>query len=137
MKKECVIKTGIEAFKFLAVGLPSFALAIPLNWLLVEKCGMMKTIAYALVLLAQVSVNFFLCRWLVFTPSTRKPIARQYAEFMAAVGVFRGVDWVAYSVLVAAFPNIHYIIFQIANVIVFSLAKFMFCKKAIEGGKEK
>ena len=130
-----------KLFLFLAVGLPAFLVAFPLNFLLVDRCGLHKAIAYAIVLVVQVNINFPLCRWLVFEPAAMKSVWRQYAEFMAAVAVFRSLDWLFYALCVEAlrFPLViagrdcYYLCYQLLNVIVFSLAKFVFCRRAIEG----
>ncbi|MBR1609206.1 MAG: GtrA family protein [Kiritimatiellae bacterium] len=129
---------------FLAVGLPAFLAAFPLNFLLVDRCGMPKTLAYAFVLVVQVNINFPLCRKFVFEPAPEKSVWRQYGEFMGAVAAFRGLDWVFYSFCVEAlrFPLVvagrdcYYLAYQLANVVVFSLAKFVFCRRAIEGNKK-
>lgn len=135
-----------EAFLFLAVGLPAFAVSIPLNWALVEHLHLWKPLSYAFVLAAQVSINFLLCRRFVFKPSATKGIGRQYAEFMGAVSIFRGCDLLLYSLLTGWIDARHpaftedypqyYIAIQILNVVIFSLAKFIFCKKAIEGTQQ-
>jgi|LSQX01.3.fsa_nt_gb putative flippase GtrA len=136
-KFDSILKTRygricLQAFKFLLVGLPAFVVAIPLNAFLVEHCCWAKPLAYALTLFLQVTVNFFFCRWFVFTPDVEKPIWRQYIEFLGVVAVFRSLDWLSYSIIVSSF-NIHYIIVQCANVVIFSLAKFFLSKRAIEG----
>jgi putative flippase GtrA len=130
-----------KLFLFLAVGLPAFLVAFPLNFLLVDRCGLPKALAYAIVLVVQVNINFPLCRRFVFDPDPDKSLWRQYAEFMGAVAVFRGIDWLFYTFCVEAlrFPLVivgrdcYYLAYQLANVIIFSLAKFVFCKRAIEG----
>ncbi len=130
-----------KLFLFLAVGLPAFLVAFPLNFLLVDRCGLHKALAYAIVLIVQVNINFPLCRRFVFEPAPDKTIWRQYVEFMGAVAVFRGLDWLFYTFCVEAlrFPLVivgrdcYYLAYQLANVIIFSLAKFVFCKRAIEG----
>ncbi len=121
-----------QAFLFLLVGLPSFAVAIPFNALLVEKAGSPKWLAYALTLYLQVTVNFFFCRRFVFAPSQTKSIRRQYIEFLSVVAVFRGMDWVVYTTVVST-TQVHYVIVQCVNVVIFSLAKFFLSKRAIEG----
>lgn len=136
-------KIGIEIFKFLAVGLPAFAVAFPLNYLLVQHAGLPKWVAYAIVLLVQVHINFPLCRRYVFEPSQTKSIGQQYLEFMSAIVVFRGIDWLVYTTCAEALSfqlivfgkDIYYLVYQLVNVILFSLAKFAFCKRAIEGSK--
>ncbi len=57
-----------KLFLFLLSGLPGFALAFPLNFLLVDACGMSKGLAYAVVLTAQVHLGYFLSRVIAFTP---------------------------------------------------------------------
>jgi len=130
-----LFRLGLQAFKFLLVGLPAFAIAIPFNIFLVERCYWYKPLAYALTLFLQVTVNFFFCRWLVFTPSKIKSVWRQYLEFLGVVAIFRSLDWLFYTLVVST-TNLHYIIVQCANVIIFSLAKFMLSKRAIEGREQ-
>lgn len=132
MRKHRLFALGLQALKFLLVGLPAFAVALPFNALLVERLAWPKWLAYALTLYLQVTVNFFFCRRFVFKPSARKPVWRQYIDFLGVVAVFRSVDWGVYTFLVST-TRIHYVIVQCANVVVFSLAKFMLSKRAIEG----
>ena len=128
-------------FRFLAAGLPAFLLAIPLNYVLVDTCDVAKWVAYPIVLFVQVNIGFLLCRWKVFKPSATKPVWRQYTEFLGAVAVFRIMDAVLYAFLVERFPfrlviagrDCYYLAYQLANVVIFSLAKFVFCRRAIEG----
>ena len=130
-----------KLFLFLAVGFPAFLVAFPLNFLLVDGCDIHKAFAYAIVLVVQVNINFPLCRWLVFDPALEKSVRRQYAEFMGAVAVFRGLDWLFYTFCVEAirFPLViagrdcYYLAYQLVNVVIFSIAKFVFCSRAIEG----
>lgn len=133
-----------KLFLFLAVGLPAFLVAFPLNFFLVDTCGLHKALAYAIVLVVQVNINFPLCRWLVFEPAPDKSVRRQYVEFMGAVAFFRGLDWLFYTFCVEAlrFPLViagkdcYYLAYQLANVVIFSLAKFVFCRNAIEGRRK-
>ena len=130
-----------KLFLFLLSGLPGFALAFPLNFLLVDACGMSKGLAYAVVLVAQVHLGYFLSRVIAFTPSATKSRWRQYAEFMGSVAAFRGLYWLVYAFcvetlrfpLVIAGRDCYYLVYQLANVVVFSCAKFFFCRRAIEG----
>ena len=130
-----------KLFLFLAVGLPAFLVAFPLNFLLVDRCGLHKALAYAIVLIVQVNINFPLCRRFVFDPNPGKSVWKQYVEFMGAVVVFRGLDWLVYTFCVEAlrFPLVivgrdcYYLVYQLTNVVLFSLAKFVFCRRAIEG----
>lgn len=117
---------------FLAVGLPAFALAIPLNWFLVEFCALPMPLAYAVVLTIQVAANFFMCRWLVFSQGNHKSTGRQFAEFFSGIMGFRIVDWGLYSLIVHFFPGF-YLGIQIFNVLLFSALKYRFSRTVIEG----
>lgn len=131
----------LPIFKFLLAGLPGFILAIPLNFLLVDFCDLAKWGAYLIVLFMQVNMGFAICRWKVFTASKTKPVMRQYWEFLGAVAVFRTLDAISYSFMVSKLPfafmvgnrNCYYLVYQLANVVIFSVAKFVFCRRAIEG----
>lgn len=117
---------------FLAVGLPAFAVAVPLNWFLVSYAGVSKPLAYAVVLVFQVTLNFFLCRWLIFSPGDHKSARRQFAEFVTGILGFRAGDWALYSILAGFFPSF-YLGIQVFNVILFAALKYRFSRKVIEG----
>ena len=53
-------KLMIQLIGFGLAGLPSFLIAIPLNWLLVEYFFLQKPVAYMITLFFQVTVNFFI-----------------------------------------------------------------------------
>jgi len=118
--------------KFLAVGLPAFALAVPLNYGLVEFAHLDKRLAYALVLCFQVSVNFVMCRIFVFENKVETSLAAQFAKFFGGIISFRVLDWVLYSFLVEV-VGIYYLLVQIMNVLIFSVAKFLFARVLFEG----
>ncbi len=113
---------------FLLAGLPSFIIAIPLNWALVEYAHLVKPLAYALVMVFQISLNFFTSRWLVFDSPPGKTFPRQFAEFFSGIAVFRIADWALYSLLVQFTPHL-YLVVQVINVVLFSFLKFLFCRK--------
>ena len=121
-----------KLLKFLAVGIPAFLIAIPLNWFLVENLLWPKPAAYAVVLVVQVTINFFACILFVFKRDPSKNLASQFLIFMSGILAARVLDWGLYSLLVNTTP-IHYIAIQFLNVIVFSLAKFSFARRTIEG----
>jgi putative flippase GtrA len=122
----------IKLLKFLAVGIPAFLIAVPLNLFLVEKLLWPKSAAYALVLVVQVTINFFACIFFVFKRDATRGIASQFAIFMGGILAARCLDWALYSLLVRITP-LHYIAIQLFNVIVFSIAKFAFARRTIEG----
>ena len=112
-----------------------------MNFLLVDTLGFQKWLAYPIVLFVQVNIGFLLCRWKVFTPNEMKPLWRQYTEFLGAVAFFRILDAILYAFLTEEFPfrlflfgrNCYYLAYQLLNVAIFSVAKFVFCRYAIEG----
>jgi putative flippase GtrA len=121
-----------KVLRFILFGIPAFLIAIPLNWFLVEKLLWHKTTAYAVVLLVQVTINFYICIRFVFKRDPSKNLAAQFLVFMSGILAARVLDWGLYSLLVNTTP-IHYIAIQFFNVIIFSLAKFSFARRTIEG----
>ena len=63
--------------RFVLFGIPAFLIAIPLNFFLVETLLWPKQAAYALVLLVQVTINFFICIRFVFNRDPNKNMASQ------------------------------------------------------------
>jgi putative flippase GtrA len=128
--------TFTKLLRFLAIGIPAFLIAIPLNLFLVEQLAWPKPAAYALVLVVQVTINFFACIFFVFKRDRSKSLASQFTIFMTGILAARVLDWGLYSILVKTLP-VHYLVIQFSNVIIFSLAKFTFARKAIEGRSQE
>jgi len=126
-----VFKSGIRLGGFLAAGLPSFILAVPLNWVLVKKLCWFEPAAYAVVLVFQVAVNFFMCRRFVFTNRKATPVLMQFIQFLSGILVFRLADWAVYTVLVSV-CGFYFLAVQIANIFIFAVLKFKFSKKVME-----
>lgn len=120
----------VKLVKFMAAGLPSFLLAVPLNYVLVDWLALPKGPVYAGVLLFQVTVNFFMCRWFVFEKNTTTPLWQEFATFSTGILLFRLADWCVYYVLVNVF-GFYYLAVQLANVVIFSVAKFMFSERTL------
>ncbi len=109
--------------KFLGAGLPAFILAVPLNYILVTYAQLPKSAAYAIVLVFQVSINFVMCRWLVFSERNDRHVAIQFTQFLASIMGFRLLDWALYSFMVSIF-GVPFLLMQIANVGIFALLKY-------------
>lgn len=131
------LQRGFDYIKFMAAGLPSFILAIPLNYALVEWGALPKSPAYALVLAFQVTVNFFMLRRFVFKERTGRALIGDFAVFFSGIMLFRFADFLLYSALVhyagawlcvSVGPR-YYIAIQLANVLVFSVLKFVFSER--------
>lgn len=127
-----MIRDGRKLTKFLAAGVPAVLLAIPLNYALVSIFHWDAALAYALVLVFQVTVNFFMCSWFVFESTGGKSRIMQFWLFFSGIIMFRVVDWVVYTVLVKYF-DFNFIVIQVMNVVAFALLKFKFSKKVMEG----
>ncbi len=136
-----ILKMFPKVVKFLAAGLPSFVLAVPLNLVLVARAGLPKAAAYAIVLLMQVSINFFLCRRFVFKGETQRSLPAQFGQFLLGISGFRLADWVLYSAAVwgieryTAIPEAwgsYYVLLQFANVVLFAALKFEFSRRVME-----
>jgi putative flippase GtrA len=124
-------KFGVKLGSFLAAGLPGFGLALLLNWLLVTRLHWNKSGAYALVLVVQVTLNFFMCRWFVFRDRKHTPLWTQLIQFVSGILFFRAADWALYTLLVSVF-GFYFLAVQIANVVIFALLKFQFARKVME-----
>ena len=116
---------------FLIVGLPAFFVAIPANYVFVEQFSISKPIAYAWVLVMQVTINFFMLRRFVFEQIENASIIKQFLKFIIGISIFRLCDWLLYY-LVVEFTSIYYLIVQISNVIIFSVAKYFYSKMILE-----
>lgn len=122
--------------RFLVSGIPAFLVAIPMNWILVRNIGLPRAIAYALVLLFQMTLNFALCRRFVFGISERSTWFREFAAFAAGNSIIRTLDWFIYTTIVAFYPSF-YILVQLGNLVVFSLLKYAFVRHVFSIGSEK
>lgn len=122
---------GVKLIKFLLAGLPSFLVAVPVNWLLVDQLNMNKGLSYALVLYMQVTINFFVCRYWVFDAASNKSLLFQYLQFLGGIFFFRLADWGVYYVLVSL-CGFFYLGVQAFNIVIFAFLKFHFSKHVIE-----
>ena len=121
-----------KLLRFLAAGIPAFLLAIPLNWILVDHLAVSKPMAYGCVLLVQVTINFFACVHFVFERDRSRGLFDQYLAFMGGILAARCLDWGIYT-LVVQHTAAHYLVVQVLNALVFSVLKFTFARRAIEG----
>ena len=124
-------RTRHKFLKFLIAGAPSFFIAIPLNFYLVDCFGLHKSLAYGYVLCLQISLNFLMLRMFVFRSQKSTKMLASFIKFFLAIAAFRFIDWLLYSILVSFFPKF-YIVIQISNVLLFSIIKFRFSKNIIE-----
>lgn len=113
---------------FIAVGLPAFLLAVPLNYVLVDLASWPKPLAYALVLVVQVSMNYVMCRLFVFEKTSTERVLVQYLKFMGGILGFRILDWGVFVLAVNCF-GLYYLAVQLANVFIFSVGKFLFARR--------
>ena len=120
-----------KLLRFLAAGFPAFLVAFVLNWLLVGQAHWSKPLAYALVLWAQTTFNFYACVYFVFNRAKLRPSLSLYWRFVSGIALFRAGDWAVYSVLVG-FTPIPYLAAQLLNIVVFALLKFRFSESLFE-----
>lgn len=117
-------------------GAPAFAVAIPLNYLLVHGIGLNKALAYALVLAMQTVVNFLICRAFVFEKRAGAGGWKTFFIFLNGNILFRLADWLVY-VLLTKYFGLPYLAVQLFNVALFALLKYEFAKHVFERGKPK
>ncbi len=126
--KDRVFKVG----KFLAAGIPAGVVALPVNYLLVESAHVNKPAAYAMVLVLQVTANFFICRHLIFEKTTASSVRTQFVQFMSGILAFRTADWAIYVLFVGFFGS-YFLALQVFNAVLFAWLKFRFSERVMEG----
>ncbi|MCH9644420.1 MAG: GtrA family protein [Gammaproteobacteria bacterium] len=114
--------------KFLLAGGPAFLLGVVINYLLVDKLLVGSSLAYVIVLMFQVTCNFFICKKFVFKSEVKRSFLYEFARFFSGIIAFRVLDWCLYSLLVSMF-HVYYLAAQILNIIVFSLLKYSFSSR--------
>ncbi len=117
--------------KFLAAGGPAFLLAVPGNYLLVDRFHLQKPLAYLAVLLVQVNCNFFMCQIIVFRKEMCRFSFNNYGRFIFGIMGFRLLDWCLYVFLVNK-AGLQYLLVQVLNLAIFSLAKFVFAERLFD-----
>lgn len=120
-----------KLFQFLLAGFPGFLIGLLLNISLVSQLEWNEALAYSLVLVVQVSINFIVCRHFVFDTDQEKSLLRQYVLFMGNILSARLLDWTLYSLLTLWIPE-YYIVIQLFNVVLFSLWKFKWSQRIFE-----
>jgi putative flippase GtrA len=117
--------------RFVLWGVPAFLIAIPLNYVLVERAAMSKPAAYAVVLTVQVTLNFFACRWFVFEGAKQHNLWKSFVLFCNGILAFRALDWAVYSLLTTQ-CGVPFLAAQLLNVALFGLLKFLFARRVFE-----
>lgn len=120
--------------KFLAAGLPAFVLAVPANYALVEFLCLPKSLSYALVLCGQISLNYFMCRYLVFRETARFQRLNEFFLFFGGILAIRFFDWFFYVFLVHQI-GLYYLAAQFLNVGLFSAIKFLYSRWVLTTGE--
>lgn len=122
------LQRGVKWFQFMASGLPSFLLALVLNYVLVSKEHWNKSLTYGLLLVLQVTINFFLCRRWVFERRDTRTLWKEFGAFFTGIMAFRCGDWLVYTLLTLVIPH-YYLAVQCGNVAIFGVLKFLFSER--------
>ena len=133
MKRHITPSRVLGLLKFLAAGGPAFLVGVPLNYLLVEKMATPKPLAYCLVLIFQVSCNYFMCKLFVFRDTSGKGLRfcwKEYGAFVSGIIGFRIMDWLVYLLWIEVI-GMYYIFAQIVNVVIFAVVKFLFAERVM------
>tara|TARA_B100001989_G_scaffold242967_1_gene210241 strand:+ start:765 stop:1181 length:417 start_codon:yes stop_codon:yes gene_type:complete len=125
------IKTiSSKYLKFMLAGLPGALFSFPLNFYLVEFCGINISFSYGIVLFIQITLNFFFLNKYVFN-SKKKNLLILFIKFLLVIFIFRFLDWFVYTLITFKIPN-YYLLIQLFNILLFSIAKFKFSKLILE-----
>ena len=94
--------------RFAIGGVVSSSVVLGVSALLREAGSVDERVAAAIGLATSLVVNFNVMRYFVFRGSAQ-PLLRQWLEFLASSGVFRGFEYVAF-LFVNAFFAVHYLL---------------------------
>jgi putative flippase GtrA len=117
-------------FYFFLAGLPSFLISIALNWIFVFILNFSVSLSYGLVLVMQISINFFLCDKFVFDDFKKTNKLKKFINFMIIIIFFRLLDFICYLIMVNFF-SFYFLFVQIINTIFFGLFKYLFVKRVM------
>ena len=84
---------------FLIVGLPSYILGIGLNYYLVEFLKINLYFSYAIILIIQIIINFYLNLKFVFYENNKES-KKKFLKFFIVIINFRIIDWIVYYIFV-------------------------------------
>ena len=121
------VRWGMAVLRFLIWGVPGFIVALCLNATLVKLLGWPFPIAYAVALGVQLSINFVVCRVIVFPGSEPGTVVKQIGLFTGTSVLIRFVDLGVYS-LITALLEIHFLIVQACNVLLFAVVRYSVVK---------
>ena len=127
---------ALNLIRFQAAGVPAFALAIPLNWALVERGGLAHAPAYLVVLVFQVAFNYVMCRRFVFPAAGDRGFFAEFFPFVSGVMVIRVLDWLTYQLWVGPL-GVYYLVAQVMNVPLFAIVKFLFAERLLSAARPR
>lgn len=120
-----------KLFRFLLGGLPAFLVAAAMNYIFVKSVGIPKPAAYAIVLVVQLVINFFVCRYFVFEVHSTFNWWRSFIVFLNGVIFFRLLDWGLYVLLTGHF-HLPFLGVQLFNIALFSVLRYEFSRGIFE-----
>jgi len=118
-------RLGKRFLLYLGLGVPAFLGAIALNALLVERLGAPPWLAYPVVILLQLKINFYFCSRFLFSELEPGKYWPAFRTFLAGAVIFRIVDWGLYVIWVY-FELLPYLTAQLVNIALFSVVRFAF-----------
>ena len=134
-KHQIAVRYGLDMLKFTASGLPMFLVAVLLNYLLVEWAHWPKSPVYAMLMVLQATVNFFICRRWVFGRRDAHQLWQEFGTFFAGIMGFRVFDWLLYTLCVQVF-GLYFIAVQLGNGVLFEALKFLFSERLFRRNPE-
>ena len=121
--------------RFLVFGLPLAAICFASNAFFVQVLNLYKPLAYALVLLIQVTLGYTLNRIFVFYDVVGdSPQLIMMSLYVTANLSLRITDWAVYSLQVE-FWGVPYLLAQLINMVAFLLIKYVVYERIFGRGK--
>jgi putative flippase GtrA len=94
-----------------------------------ELAGLPEELSYALALACVIVQNFLGMRWFVYGGST-VPWRRQLVQFLASTAGFRGLEYLAFLLMVGPL-RVHYLLAAGVNMVTFTIAKYVFYRGTV------
>jgi len=128
-RREALSSTTTSAIRFTFLSVASGVTNLGLTAALHELVGLSEELSYAIALVCALIQNFLGMRYFVYGASSQ-PWATQFLQFAGATAGFRGLEYLSFLV-VHNVMGVHYLIAVAANMVVFTIAKFLFYRVAI------
>jgi putative flippase GtrA len=127
-----IVKNHLKKLiKFGLAGGPSLLVAFLFNHFMVNTAHINELIAYAITIIIQTIINFFICRIFIFIDLNNKHIFKQFYQYFSGLLCLRIADWGLYAIWINFF-GIYFLLAQAINLCIFFLLKYIYSAMVLE-----